>query len=320
MYPLQDTDFMPLRLIAEPAFYWLTGEPLSSSIIGEERGGTEMERLLSSCFVAILVIAMALTLCLRNPVRLRGSDLFRSYQRLVINLETYSWPSIEDRHFIVKYKQGDEASARMVLQEAERVYQPLGAYFGYFPGKSVPILIYPDRVSLNRIFGWGSDESAMGVYWAGVIRVLSPLAWMDDPPVNQQQQIFQAQGPVAHEYVHLLVDYKTGGNYPRWLTEGLAQYAEETVTGGEPPDRERIAVTGVTIKQLDSRFDDPVWQDYSYAVAKDLVSSLIDRYGPERMRDLLDALGGGQPMDKAFAKTYGINLDEFIRSYNGSQC
>ncbi|MGD0152782.1 MAG: hypothetical protein ABSC17_03310 [Thermacetogeniaceae bacterium] len=279
-----------------------------------------MERLLSSCFVAMLVIALALALCLRNPVRLRGSELFRSYQCLMISLETSSWPSIEDQHFIVKYKRGDEASAQMVLKEAERVYQPLSAYFGYMPDKSVPILIYPDRVSLNRIFGWGSDESAMGVYWAGVIRVLSPRAWMEDPPVNQQQQIFQAQGPVAHEYVHLLVDYKTGGNYPRWLTEGLAQYGEEMVARGEPPDRERIAVTVATIKQLDGRFDDPVWQDYSYAVAKDLVSSLIERYGPERIRNLLDALGSGQPMDKAFAKTYGITLDEYIRSYNGSQC
>ena len=207
----------------------------------------------------------------------------------------------------------------MVLQEAERVYRPLGDYFDCYPDKSVPILIYPDRTSLNRIFGWGSDESAMGVYWAGVIRVLSPRAWMDNLPVDQQQQTFEAQGPVAHEYVHLLVDYKTGGNYPRWLTEGLAQYAEETIAGGDPPDRERLTVTELTLKQLEGRFDDPVWQDYSYAVSKDMVSYLIGRYGPERIPRLLDALSSGQSMDKAFAETYGITLDEFIKSYNGYQ-
>ncbi len=65
-----------------------------------------------------------------------------------------------------------------------------------------------------------------GSIWAGLIRVLSPRAWMGDTPVSQQQQVFQSQGPVADEYTHLLVDYKTGGNYTLWLTEGLAQYAE----------------------------------------------------------------------------------------------
>jgi hypothetical protein len=274
-----------------------------------------MDRLLGACILIGLAVILALTLCLRNPVRMYGSELFRSCQRLIVSIQTANWPSIEDRHFIVKYQRGDEASARMVLAEAERVYQPLGSYFGYFPDQRVPILVYPDRASLNRTFGWGSDESAMGVYWAGVIRVLSPRAWMGDIPVSQQQQVFQSQGPVAHEYTHLLVDYKTGGNYTRWLTEGLAQYAEETITGGDPPDRERLAVNE-PVNQLDRRFDDPVWQDYSYTVSLDMISDLISNYGSQRIPRLLDALDRGQTMDKAFAQVYGVTFDEFVKGYN----
>jgi hypothetical protein len=168
---------------------------------------------------------------------------------------------------------------------------------------------------LNRVFGWGKDESAMGVYWAGVIRVLSPRAWMGDTPVGQQQQVLQAQGPVAHEYTHLLVDYKTGGNYTRWLTEGLAQYAEQTIAGGNPPDRERLEVDE-PMNQLDKRFDDPVWQDYSYTVSLDMISYLISRYGSGRIPRLLNALDCGEPMDKAFGQVYGITLDQFVRDYN----
>ena len=274
-----------------------------------------MDRLLGACILIGLAVILALTLCLRNPVRIYGSEMFRNCQRLIVSIQTANWPSIEDRHFIVKYQRGDEASARMVLAEAERVYQPLGSYFGYFPDQRVPILIYPDRASLNRTFGWGSDESAMGVYWAGVIRVLSPRAWMGDTPVSQQQQVFQSQGPVAHEYTHLLVDYKTGGNYTRWLTEGLAQYAEATITGGDPPDRERLEVDD-PVNQLDRRFDDPVWQDYSYTVSLDMISYLISSCGSQRIPRLLDALDRGQTMDKAFVQVYGVTLDEFMRSYN----
>jgi hypothetical protein len=275
-----------------------------------------MDRLLGFCVAIGLTVVLVLTLCLRNPIRLYGYELLRGYQRLIISMETVNWPVLEDQHFIVRYQRGDEDGARMVLQEAERVYSPLGNYFDSYPGKKTTILVYPDRHSLNRIFGWGADESAMGVYWAGAIRVLAPRAWMEDMPAGQQERVFRTQGPVAHEYVHLLVDCKTGGNYPRWLTEGLAQYGEETVAGGVQPDLDRPAVVDLTMKQLEKGFDDPVWQDYSYAVAKGLVSHLIGKYGDERINRLLDALGHGQSMDEAFAETYGITVEEFIRSYN----
>ncbi len=275
-----------------------------------------MVRLLVSSLILCLVLMLVLGL--RNPVRILSSDLFRNCQLFLVNLETASWPALQGQHFTVKYRPGDEAGARMVLQEAERVYQPLGDFCGYFPEQTVPILIYPDRGSLNRIFGWGSNESAMGVYWAGVIRVLSPGAWMPDVPASQEQLVFAEQGPVAHEYTHLLVDYKTGGNYPRWLTEGLAEYAEEEITGGAAPDLEQLTVTQPLVL-LDGRFDDPVWQDYSYAVAEDMVSYLVRRYGPERIPQLLDALGHNQPLDKAFMQVYGVTLDEFVQSYNQTE-
>jgi hypothetical protein len=274
-----------------------------------------VDRLQGTFILLGLAVVLALTPSLRNPARIYGSMLFRGSQRLIVSLQTANWPSIEDRHFIVKYRPGDEAGARMVLAEAERVYQPLGSCFGCFPSQPVPILVYSDRASLNKAFGWGSDESAMGVYWGGVVRVLSPRAWMGNVPAGEQQQVFQSQGPVAHEYTHLLVDYKTGGNYTRWLTEGLAQYAEQTITGGDPPDRERLAVDE-TMPQLDKRFDDPVWQDYSYTVSLDMISYLIASYGSQSIPELLDALDRGQPMDKAFAQVYGITLDQFVKNYN----
>jgi hypothetical protein len=274
-----------------------------------------MDRLFGACVLLCLAVILGVFLCLRNPVRIYGCQLFRDCERLIVRVQTANWPSIEDRHFIVKYQRGDESSARMVLAEAERVYQPLGSFFGCFPGQKVPILVYPDRSSLNRAFGWGSDESAMGVYWAGVIRVLSPRVWMGDEPVSQQQQIFQSRGPVAHEYTHLLVDYRTGGNYTRWLTEGLAQYAEATITGGAPPDRERLEVDE-PVNQLDRRFDDPVWQDYTYTVSLDLISYLISSFGSASVPRLLDALNRGEPIDQAFTQVYGITLNQFIESYN----
>jgi len=54
----------------------------------------------------------------------------------------------------------------------------------------------------------------MGVYWSGVIRILSPDEWLDEVPSRGREVLFSQQGPIAHEYIHLLVDYQTRGNYP----------------------------------------------------------------------------------------------------------
>ena len=118
----------------------------------------------------------------------------------------------------------------MVMDEAERVYRPLGEFFDCLPNDRVPILIYPDRVSLNRIFGWGNDESAMGVYWAGVIRILSPRSGWKICRLTTTTGV-PGQGPMGPRIHSPAGGLQTAGNYPRWLTEGLAQYAESALLG-----------------------------------------------------------------------------------------
>ncbi len=276
-----------------------------------------MDRLVVSCLIFCLVFLLFLNFVQPNPVRTFGFELFREYQRFLLRLETSSWPVLAGEHFIVKYRLGDEENARKVLQEAERVYHPLGALFAYFPEEKVPILIYPDRSSLNRIFGWGNEESAMGVYWAGIIRILSPREWLGDLPEAERRAAFKAQGPVAHEYVHFVVDYKSKGNYPRWITEGLAQYGEGRITPVSSPDKnlKNLPLPSFPLKKLDGKFDDPAWQNYSYALARDLVTYLVKTYGEEQIPLLLDALGEGCSLDRAFQETLGIGADEFLEGY-----
>ncbi|NPV28782.1 MAG: hypothetical protein HPY58_03830 [Firmicutes bacterium] len=277
-----------------------------------------MDRFFVSCLVLLLVFLLVLNCVQPNPVRAFGYTVFQEYQRFLLRLETSSWPALAGEHFLVKYRPGDEVSARMVLQEAERVYRPLGAFFACFPGEKVPILIYPDRVSLNRIFGWGSEESAMGVYWAGIIRILSPREWLGDVPEEEREAVFRARGPVAHEYIHFLVDYKTRGNYPRWLTEGLAQIGEERIAQAAPLESGCPDPAPLPLNELERKFDDPAWQDYSYALAREMVEHLVQKYGPEKIPLLLESLGRGRSLDEAFRETLGVGVSEFLENYRES--
>ncbi len=268
--------------------------------------------------VAILIIICLLVMItLPGPAYLLGAGLMRTYHHALFAWGTWGWDAVEGDHFIVKYQPGDEEIAQLTLNEAERLYYPLGNYFGYLPGEKVPVAIYRDKESLNRVFGWGSDEGAMGVYWAGIIRLLSPDEWLDEVSPEKREAVFCQQGPIAHEYIHLLVDYQTHGNYPRWLTEGLAQYGERHLVGVDTEESVDIKLT-VSLDELNKRFDDPLWQDYCYAVSEDLVEHLIKNYGSDKIPLLLNELGSGADLNRTFVGVLGIDIEGFIDQYKSS--
>jgi hypothetical protein len=274
-----------------------------------------MGRNLAAFVACCLGAVLALSIILPVPARWMGQASLKCVHQVLFSLETRNWASLEGDHFVIKYHPGDKESAQMVLQEAEQLYLPLGKAFDYFPCQKVSIAIYSDRLSLNRVFGWGSEESAMGVYWAGVIRVLSPQDWLGDLSGKARDTVFRKEGPVAHEYIHLLVDYKTRGNYPRWLTEGLAQFGEKCYAGIVAEDNREREMLKVSLAELDKHFDDPEWQDYSYAVSEDIVEFFVDNYGSDRIPALLDALGRGETLDSAFQQVTGQRFSSFLHAY-----
>ena len=90
-----------------------------------------MERL-----AAILIIfCLLLLVTLPGLVYNLGSGLVHAVHQVLFAWETRGWNTVESEHFLVKYRQGDEEIAVLTLNEAERVYYPLGQYFGCFPDK-----------------------------------------------------------------------------------------------------------------------------------------------------------------------------------------
>ncbi|MGB9886044.1 MAG: hypothetical protein ACPLRW_03500, partial [Moorellales bacterium] len=158
---------------------------------------------------------------------------FRHLYRQEVKRKTAHWPQLSGRQFVVRYEPGtDPELAEMVLATAEEQFPAVKDFLGMRWEQPVLVLIHRDRTSLREGFGWGPEEAAMGVYWAGVVRILSPADWLPVEDPARMARLFRREGPVAHELAHLLIDYRTGGNYPRWLTEGLAQLAEREAVGG----------------------------------------------------------------------------------------
>lgn len=184
------------------------------------------------CFALLGVLAL-LAASLRNPAALKSYfyGAFREGSRLVLDLQNQHLLVLEGKNFRVQYQDLDANVAGLVLDTAESIFTSVNQSLGFVPTRKVPVVIYPDEQSLARCFGWPADEAALGVYWIGTIRILSPNVWAAGPDGTVDAAAFIENGPMAHEYTHYVIDYLTGGNYPRWFTEGVAQWQEKRLTG-----------------------------------------------------------------------------------------
>lgn len=218
--------------------------------------------------------------------------------------------------FVLYYRPEDGDLVRMILEHAESVYDLVVSQVGYRPAGRVPLILYPDRTELRAAYGWGKGQSAVGVYWRGTVGLLSPKVWIaaDDPA--ELAADFRRSNPIAHELTHYALDLMTDGNYPRWFTEGLAQYVEEMATGyvwleaGSTLDQPLY-----TLSELTARFDSLPNQPLAYRMSHSLVAYMADTYGQAGLARLIALLGEGVPFDRAVEEGLGRSMDAIFSAW-----
>jgi hypothetical protein len=259
-----------------------------------------------------LISMVLLTALIAQNINARALlyNVAREQAKNVFARRTDDWPEISGEYFTVRYRDEDAAYASLVLETAEDIYAPVTTSLGYYPTAKTLVVIYPDRERLNGSFGWSAQESAMGVYWAGVIRLLSPGAWIKESDPDHLAAVFRRDGPVAHEFAHLLLDYRTSGNYPRWFTEGVAQHQEFRLTGdiwaieSENPEYYSLA-------ELSGAFDRLPNQGMAYYQSFLLVDYLIRQWGEDGLDEIIRELAAGSGIEKAIEAVTGFAYAEF---------
>lgn len=224
---------------------------------------------------------------------------------------TAGWSELSRGRVVVRYTPQDADMAPLVLKVTEEVYRQVAADIGGEAPGQVQINIFPDGDSLRQSFPGGQEKQAMGVYWAGYINILSPRVWAPVSTPAELEAYFRKNGPLAHELTHLVFDFRTGGNYPHWFSEGLAQYEEYRLTGFlwiEPQNRldQRL----YTLAELDQKFDGLENEALAYRQAFLFVSYLEECYGPGSVRQLIDHLAAGRPFHPALAQLTGRSFSE----------
>jgi len=120
---------------------------------------------------------------------------------------------------------------------------------------------------------------------------------------------------VAHELSHIVVGQATAGplsRLPRWLSEGLAMYAEGTLPAGYRSALDRAVRTDslISVRSLSGYSGDPEQVDLFYGESQSLVTFLLDQYGRDKMNELLGVFKVGAYQEDALQKVYGFGLDE----------
>jgi hypothetical protein len=238
----------------------------------------------------------------------------RGRERVLAGLEGYH--STKSPHFEIFYMEPDIDVIPMILETAERVYKPVVETMRFEPTGRVPLIIYPNRTELRSAFGWGSGESAMGVYWAGTIRLLSPNVWLPGKAEAEREAVFAKLNPIAHELTHYILDYMTSGNYPRWFTEGLAQWIEYDVSGFlwlEPQNR--LDQELYTLHELENSFDRLPNQSLAYRQSHLIVEYIAITYGEEQISELILRLAGGTNFARALNQTLGRSMPQLYEEW-----
>jgi hypothetical protein len=215
---------------------------------------------------------------------------------------------------VVEYRLDEVMYASIYYTDADAVYIPMisSCVSVFYPmllddfgltfaeaGRLV-VVVYPDKYALENALGRRYSFLPMGVYYGGVLNILSPEAWIDGD-FNVIREVFLREGPMIHEMAHYVLDLKTNGRYQLWFTEGVALYYEMKYAGYEwrPDLREQSAALDASVIMANFRSVD---ESLSYRKAFDIIMGFVEINGEDRLQELITELAAGTLFDEVYER------------------
>jgi Flp pilus assembly protein TadD len=212
----------------------------------------------------------------------------------------------DSSHFTVKFD-GDEDHNlwSRVSEILEDAYREIGQKFSYYPGKPITVVLL-SRETFRGATGSPAWSDGLFDMIGGRIKVPTQGALTDQAWLTRV---------LRHEYVHALLHDRMGGRLgavPTWLNEGLAMQL-----AGDPwPDLDRVIRGQVTLISLSNL--EGLWTGLpsnaaivAYLEGNSATAYMIDRYGMDKVREIIDRLAAGQPIGAAIQDRLFISYEQF---------
>jgi hypothetical protein len=238
-----------------------------------------------------------------------GNEIRTEKQTVTWIDSIHDWKVLQSGNIFLHTYGDSEAHIQKTMASAEGARELLINSVGSWPDADINLYMFPSQEDmLNELYG------APG--WIGGVnlgRHTYTILLIHHPDPYDEY----TQNTVRHELAHTANDSISEGcygNIPTWLEEGLAQYSEAK---GEMDDR--------TIRILDQYiYLDKLWslQEISYAYpeidgdpsltyaeAFSVTKFIINTYGQEKVRELLQTFGKGYSIDMTLSLVLGMDLN-----------
>jgi len=227
-----------------------------------------------------------------------------------VQYRTYDWRSIQSDHFQIYFYPELDSLARRVLDLAEKTNTTLTKTMGHQLTRRIPIILYGSHNDFAQTNVTPELIDAGTGGFTELLRNRVVLPFMG--PYEDLRHV------VVHELVHaFMFDMLYGGaagamlarqsfyQVPLWFAEGLAEY----VSLGMESNAEVFLRDGTT-----SGYLPPLMYSGGYIVYKQgqsAVSYLVERFGDERLRDLLQRIRQMRSFEGAFQRSLGVSVGRF---------
>jgi tetratricopeptide (TPR) repeat protein len=247
-----------------------------------------------------------------------NAEVYRNTLKATVGMTQVQGDGIELRH-----GGGMEAvleeDALQVMVASRTTYDGL---FGGGPDHDVLLDIFPTA----RRFIWASGLPPEAVRTTGVI-ALSKWSRLLITSPRSKGRGYGWKDTVAHEYIHLVVAFRTGDRAPVWLHEGLAKHLESrwrnSDAGGLSAHQQSLLAKAIRsgefvpfekFKHSMAYLDSGSEAALAFAQVSTMIAYLLETAGDAALPGVLDRIRDGEAADLVVAEAAGHSSFEQFRA------
>ena len=242
----------------------------------------------------------------------------RTYNTLELLDSFEDFETREGGPFILKiHRDEDAVYGKLALDLLEEAHRTIAPRYGFTPGGHVHVEMLPDNDDfMVRIAGVPGTGGLLGVCFGEVVVANSPRA--------RPKGTFNWGQTLWHEYVHVTHLQQTRNRIPRWLAEGIAVYETRLARPEWDMDLEaefvEAAVQGelLAVSELNRGFTRPKSRNQivlSYYQASIVVEYIVDTFGFEAVRHMLDLYNRNRTTAEVVREVTGRSMEDFDQAF-----
>lgn len=253
-------------------------------------------------FIAFLVAVLCTSDASAQPGALFGKNK--------VQYKQFDWSYIQSPHFNIYFYEGGRDLAEFAAEQSEIALVSIERTLRYDITNRITILVYNSHNDFQQTNAVSSylPEGVGGVTELFKNRVIMPF--------DGSYELFRRV--LHHELVHALInDMFTGGSYqalltgggmqiPSWMNEGLAEYESLKGLDLETDMFMRDATLNDAVPNLQA-----LGGYVQYRVGQTMYWYISQKYGPEKVAELLQRIKTSRSIEQGFRTTFGLSLEEF---------